>query len=103
MNLPVVTVIGDKEDSEWLFSLIQQVSQLSEGALLTDSERAEFAAACARLVEILRQCNDARRELFRLADEHVAHVAAGKGVVVDESGALIIEDDIVPRLNRAVN
>ncbi len=103
MNPPVVTTIGDKEDAEWLFRLLQQISQLSEGAILTDSERAEFIAARMRLIEILRQCNDARRELFRLADEHIAQVAEGKGVFVNESGALVIEDDIGPRLNRVVN
>lgn len=102
-SMPTVKTIGDEHDSEWLFRLIQQISQLSEGALLTDSERTEFGAARMRLIEILRQCNDARRELFKLADDHIEQVAAGRGVFVDNSGALVIEDDITPRLNRIVN
>lgn len=103
MKPPTVKTIGDERDSEWLFRLMQQISQLSEGTLLTDSERTEFAAARMRLVEILRQCNDARRELIRLAEEHIEEVAAGQGVFVNGSGALVIEDDIAPRLNRIVN
>ena len=103
MKPPIVKTIGDEHDSEWLFRLLQQISQLSEGALLTDSERTEFVAARLRLIEILRQCNDARRELFKFAEEHIEKVAAGQGVFVNESGTLVIEDDIVPRLNRIVN
>jgi len=103
MNPPIVKTIGDRDDSQWLFRLIQQVSQLSKGALLTDDERTEFGTARLRLVEILRQCADARRELWTLADKHVAEVIEGQGVFVNESGALVIEDDITPRLNRIVN
>jgi hypothetical protein len=44
-----------------------------------------------------------RRELWTLADKHVAEVVEGRGVIVEESGALVIEDDITPRLNRIVN
>ena len=101
--MAAIKTIGDEHDSEWLFRLIQQISQLSEGALLTDSERSEFSGARIRLVEILRQCNDARRELLKLADDHIDQVAAGCGVFVNHSGALVIEDDITPRLNRIVN
>jgi hypothetical protein len=39
MKPPTVKTIGDEHDSEWLFRLIKQISQLSEGALLTDSDR----------------------------------------------------------------
>jgi hypothetical protein len=103
VNRPTVKTIGNQEDSEWLFRLIHQVSQLSQGALLSDSERTECDAARMRLIEILRQCNDARRELLQLVTGHIEEIAAGKAVFVDASGALVIEDDIVPRLNRAVN
>lgn len=103
MNPPTVKTIGDEHDSEWLFRLMHQISQLSEGALLTDSERSEFAAARMRLIEIIRQCNDARRELLDLAGEHIDQVAAGRGIFVNDTGALVIDDDITPRLNRIVN
>jgi hypothetical protein len=103
MNPPTVKTIADPGDSEWLFRLLQQISQLSQGALLSENERADFDSARMRLIEVLRQCNDARKQLIELFTEHVEHVAEGRGVFVNESGALIIEDDIVPRLNRAVN
>jgi hypothetical protein len=103
MNPPTVKTIADPDDSEWLFRLLQQISQLSQGALLSENERADFDSARMRLIEVLRQCNDARKQLIELFTEHVEHVAEGRGVFVNESGALIIEDDIVPRLNRAVN
>lgn len=102
-GMPVLKTIGNKEDSEWLFRLIQQISQLSQGALLTDSDRADFEFAQMRLIEVLRQCNDARRGIFRIADEHIKEIAAGKGVFVNEAGLLVIDDDITPRLNRAIN
>ena len=103
MNLPTVKTIGDPGESEWLFRLLQQISQLSQGALLSERERAEFDSARMRLIEILRQCNDARKQLIMLVTEHIEDVAEGKGVFVNEAGALVIEDDIAPRLNRAVN
>lgn len=103
MNLPTLKTICDPGESEWLFRLLQQISQLSQGALLSESERAEIDSARMRLIEILRQCNDARKQLITLVTEHIDHVAEGKGVFVIEAGALVIEDDIVPRLNRAVN
>jgi hypothetical protein len=103
MNPPIVKTIGDELDAEWLFRLMHQLSQLADGALLSTNERSEFDAARLRLIEILRQCNDARRELFRLADDHVGQIAAGHGVYMNDAGALVIEDDIVPRLNRIVN
>ena len=103
MNLPTVKTIADPGDSEWLFRLLHQISQLSQGALLSEHERADFDSARMRLIEVLRQCNDARKQLIELFAEHVEHVAEGRGVFVNEAGALIIEDDIVPRLNRAMN
>jgi len=103
MNPPTVKTIGDPSDSEWLFRLSQQISQLSQAALLSKTERADFESRRMRLIEILRQCKDARRQLIQLVAEHIGQVAEGKGVFVDSTGVLIIEDDIVPRLNRAVN
>lgn len=103
MNPPTVKTIGDPGDSDWLFRLLQQISQLSQAALLSESDRTDFDSARMRLIEILRQCNDARRQLIKLVEEHIEHVGEGKGVFVNETGALIIEEDIVPRLNRAVN
>ena len=103
MNPPTVKTIGDPGDSEWLFRLLHQISQLSQGALLSESERADFDSARMRLIEILRQSNDARRQLIQLVAEHIEQVAEGKGVFVNETRALIIEDDIVPKLNRMVN
>jgi hypothetical protein len=103
MNLPTVKTIGESGESEWLFRLLQQISQLSQGALLSESERADFNSARMRLIEVLRQCNDARKQLTMLVAEHIEHVAEGKGVFVNEAGVLIIDDDIVPRLNRTVN
>jgi hypothetical protein len=38
MNPPTVKTIGDPGDSEWLFRLLQQISQLSQAALLSKSE-----------------------------------------------------------------
>jgi hypothetical protein len=103
MNPPTLKTIGEPGESEWLFRLLQQISQLSQGAPLSESERADFDSARMRLIEVLRQCNDARKQLIGLFTEHIEQVAEGKGVFVNEVGALIIEDDIVPRLNRAVN
>lgn len=103
MNPPTVKTIADPGDSEWLFRLLHQISQLSQGALLSENERAAFDSARMRLIEVLRQCNDARKQLIELFAEHIEDVAEGRGVFVNEAGALIIEDDIVPRLNRAVN
>ncbi len=102
-GMPALKTIGNAEDSDWLFRLIQQISQLSQGALLTDSDRADFESAQMRLIEVLRQCNDARRGLFRIADEHIEEIAAGKGVFVNGAGLLVIDDDIKPRINRAIN
>jgi hypothetical protein len=103
MNPPTVKTIADPGDSEWLFRLLHQISQLSQGALLSENERAAFDSARMRLIEVLRQCNDARKLLIELLAEHIEDVAEGRGVFVNEAGALIIEDDIVPRLNRAAN
>ena len=103
MRPPTMKTIGDEVDSEWIFRLLHQITQLSQGALLTDEERNDFAAARLRLIEILRQCSDARRELWALAEEHVSAVENGTGVFVGDGGELVIEDDITPRLNRMVN
>jgi hypothetical protein len=77
MNPPTVKAIGDPGDSEWLFRLLQQISQLSQAALLSKSERADFDSARMLLIAILRQCNDAWRQLIKLVAEHIEHVAEG--------------------------
>jgi len=86
MKPPTVKTIGDPGDSEWLFRLPQQISQLSQAALLSEGERADFDSARMRLIEILRQCNDARRQLIQLVGEHIERVAEGNGVFVNETG-----------------
>ena len=77
MNPPTVKTIADPGDSEWLFRLLHQISQLSQGAL-NEGERADFDSARIRLIEVLRQCNDARRQLIELVAEHMEDVRKGK-------------------------
>jgi hypothetical protein len=71
MNPPLIRTIGHADDSEWLFRLPQQLLQ---AALLTESARPEFDSARVGLLEVLRQCNDARRKLARIVAEHSKQV-----------------------------
>jgi hypothetical protein len=100
---PILKKLGDREDAVWMFRVFNQINQLSEGAALVASDRNEFESAHKRLFELLRQCNDARRELVQLVQQHVEDVRVGRSVAVTDSGIIQIEDDIEPRLNRLVN
>jgi hypothetical protein len=100
---PVLKRLGDAEDAVWIFRIINQVSQLSQGAIIGTADRKEFEAAHMRLFEQMRQCNDARRELIRLVQEHTKEVREGRAVLAEPSGHIRIEEDIEPKLNRGVN
>jgi hypothetical protein len=100
---PILKKLGDREDAVWMFRVFNQINQLSQGAALVASDRAEFESAHKRLFELLRQCNDARRELVQLVQQHIEDVRVGRSVAVTDSGIIQIEDDIEPRLNRLVN
>lgn len=100
---PTLKKLGDREDAVWIFRILNQINQLSQGAALATSDRAEFESAHKRLFELLRQCNDARRELIQLVQRHIEDVSAGRSVAATGSGHIQIEDDIEPRLNRVVN
>ena len=95
--------LGDREDAIWIFRVLNQLNQLTQGAALFGSERAEFEAAHMRLFEFMRQCNDARRELIRLVQKHIQDVGEGKSVTVGGNGHIIVDEDIEPALNRALN
>jgi hypothetical protein len=101
--VPVLKKLGDPEDAVWIFRILNQINQLSQGAALGTSDRAEFESAHMRLFELLRQCNDARRELIQLVQQHIEDVSVGRSLAVTGSGHIQIEDDIEPRLNRVVN
>lgn len=100
---PVLKKLGDPEDAVWMFRILNQIKQLSQGAALGTSDRAEFDSAHMRLFELLRQCNDARRELIQLAQQHIEDVSLGRSVTTTGNGHIQIEDDIEPKLNRVVN
>lgn len=100
---PVLKKLGDPEDAVWIFRILNQINQLSQGAALATSDRVEFESAHMRLFEVLRQCNDARRELIQLVRQHMEDVSAGRSVAVAGSGHIKIDEDIEPRLNRIVN
>jgi hypothetical protein len=100
---PVLKKLGNSEDAVWIFRILNQINQLSQGAPLGTSDRAEFESAHLRLFELLRQCNDARRELIQLVQQHIEDVSVGRSVAVIGSGHIRIEDDIEPKLNRIVN
>src|SRR5258707_2305684 len=100
---PVLKKLGDTEDAVWIFRIVIQIKQLSQGAALGTSDLAEFEGAHMRLFELLRQCNDARRELIQLVQEHIKDVSAGRSVTATGSGHIQIEVDIEPKLNRVVN
>ena len=99
----IVKTLGDAEDGVWMFRIIQQISQLSQGAALNSSDRAEFDAAHKLLFECMRQCNDARHELWRLMEQHVKDISEGRAVVVGNLGVISVLEDFEPTLNRAVN
>jgi len=100
---PVLKMLGGPEDSAWIFRILNQIGQLSQGAPLVAADRAEFEGARFRLFELLRQCNDARRELLRLVQEHIKNVSEGRSVTATGNGHIRVEDDIEPRLNRTAN
>jgi hypothetical protein len=100
---PILKKLGDREDAVWIFRILNQISQLSQGTALGTSERTEFESAHKRLFELLRQCNDARRELIQMVQQHIEEVSVGKSVAVTDNGLIRIENDIEPRLNRVVN
>jgi len=99
----ILKTLGDAEDGVWMFRIIQQISQLSQGAALSSSDRAEFEAAHKLLFECMRQCSDARHELWRLMEQHVKDISEGRAVVVGNLGVISVLDDFEPTLNRAVN
>jgi hypothetical protein len=99
----VVKKLGDREDAVWIFRIVNQINQLSQGAALGTSDRAEFESAHMRLFELLRQCNDARCELMQLVQQHINEVTVGRSVTVTGNGHIQIEDDIEPKLNRVGN
>src|ERR1039458_5940869 len=100
---PVLKTLGGPEDSVWIFRILNQINQLSQGAPLGTADRVEFESAHLRLFELLRQCNDARRELVQLVQQHIKDVSEGRSVTATGSGHIRIEDDIEPKLNRIVN
>lgn len=95
--------LGDREDGVWIFRILNQINQMTEGAALSSSERTEFEAAHLRLFECMRQCNDARRELIQMVQKHIQDVSEGRSVVVGGNGHIIVNEDIEPALNRVVN
>jgi len=99
----IFKTLGDAEDGAWMFRVVHQISQLSQGAALSSSDRAEFDAAHKLLFECMRQCNDARHELCRLMEQHVKDVSEGRAVVVGNHGVISVLQDLEPTLNRAVN
>ncbi|MGA8271285.1 MAG: hypothetical protein WB919_06965 [Candidatus Sulfotelmatobacter sp.] len=98
-----VKTLGDAEDSVWMFRIVHQITQLSQGAALSSSDRGDFDAAHKLLFECMRQCNDARHELWRLAEQHVKDISEGRAVVVGNLGVISALEDFEPTLNRAVN
>jgi hypothetical protein len=100
---PILKTLGGPEDAVWMSRIRHQINHLSQGAALGTSERSEFENAHSRLFELLRQCSDARRELVQLVQQHIKDVNEGRSVTAAGSGIREIEDDIEPRLNRAVN
>ncbi len=99
----ILKTLGDAEDGVWMFRIIHQISQLSQGAALSSSDRAEFDAAHKLLFECMQQCNDARHELWRLIEKHVKDISDGRSVVVGNHGVISVHEDFEPTLNRAVN
>jgi hypothetical protein len=95
--------LGDGEDGVWMFRIMHQISQLSEGVALNSSDRAEFEAAHELLFECMRQCNDARHELSRLTQQHVKDISQGRAVAVGNHGDITVLEDFEPTLNRAVS
>lgn len=99
----IFKTLGDAEDSAWMLRILHQISQLSQGAALNSSDRAEFDAAHKLLFECMRQCNDARHELRRLMEEHLKDISEGRAVVVGNHGVISVLQDFEPTLNRAIN
>jgi len=99
----IFKTLGDAEDGVWMFRIMHQISQLSEGAALSSNDCAEFEAAHKLLFECMRQCNDARHELWRLTEQHVKDISEGRAVVVGNHGVISVLQDFEPTLNRAVN
>lgn len=95
-------ILGDVEDSVWIFRVVIQVDQMSAGASLSSEDRAAFEAAHQQLLACMRQCNDARRELGRLIQQHIQDVSEGRSVVAS-NGHISVLEDIEPTLNRIAN
>jgi hypothetical protein len=98
----MLKTLGDIEDSVWMFRIVIQLNQLSAGASLSSEDRAAFEAALQQLFACMRQCNDARRELGRLIQQHIQDVSEGKSVLVSNGHVSVLED-IEPALNRTAN
>jgi hypothetical protein len=99
----IFKTLGGVEDGVWMFRIMIQISQLSQGAALSSSDQAEFDAAHGLLFACMQQCNDARHELLRLMEQHVKDISEGKAVVAGNLGAISVLQDFEPPLNRAVN
>jgi hypothetical protein len=99
----IFKTLGDAEDGVWMFRTMHQISQLSQAAALSSSDRAEFDAAHKLLFECMRQSNDARHELWRLIEQHVKDISEGNAVVAGSRGVISVLQDFEPPLNRAVN
>ena len=98
----MLKILGDIEDSVWIFRIVMQINKMTQGASLSSEDRAAFEAAHQQLFACMRQCNDAHRELVRLIQQHIQDVSEGRSVVAS-NGHISVLEDIEPALNRVAN